>query len=160
MQKAGPVRTLYFVWRLIRAAIAGAAATLVDLGVLALLISALHVDPRAANIPALLAGGIANFIGNRHFAFRAANGSLARQAVLYTVVEVIALALNGVLYDTVLRYAPHLPYWLVRLVTSHVVFLCWSYPLWRGVFKGPKLEDRHPRPEDAAASGDASASPI
>jgi hypothetical protein len=25
-------------------------------------------------------------------------------------------------------------YWVVRLVTSHVVFLCWSYPLWRRVF--------------------------
>lgn len=149
--------------RLLRAGIAGAAATLVDLGVLAVLVSLLHVDPRAANVPALIAGGIANFLGNRHFAFRAANGSLARQAVLYTVVEVIALALNGFLYDAVLRAQPHAPYWLVRLVTSHVVFLCWSYPLWNKVFKEFKVrarEDRRPRPADVEASRDGSASPI
>ena len=145
---------------LLRAGIAGAAATLVDLGVLALLVSVLHQDPRAANVPALLAGGIANFLGNRHFAFRAARGSLARQAVLYTVVEVIALALNGVFYDTVLRFAPHAPYWLVRLATSHVVFLCWSYPLWRKVFKTRGREDLRPRPADAAAPHGANASPI
>ena len=30
--------------------------------------------------------------------------------------------------------ATHL-YWVVRLVTSHVVFLAWSYPLWRKVFR-------------------------
>lgn len=91
-----------------------------------------------------------NFLGNRHYAFRAAQGSLARQATLYTLVELVALALNGVLFDLVMRllaahavashsapvaawaYAP------VRLVTSHVVFLAWSYPLWRLVFKVPR----------------------
>ncbi len=128
---------LHRLARLLRAGIAGAAATLVDLGVLAALVSVLHVDPRAASVPALIAGGVANFIGNRHFAFRAADGSLVRQAALYTIVEVIALVLNGLLYDNVLRLFPqtHGAYWLVRLATSHVVFLCWSYPLWRNVFK-------------------------
>jgi putative flippase GtrA len=125
---------------LLRAGAAGVAATLVDLGVLALLVSAMHVDPRAASIPALIAGGIANFVGNRHFAFRAHEGSLARQAVLYTVVEVMALALNGLLYDLVLRTVPGAAgaYWLVRLATSHLVFLLWSYPLWRRVFVAPQ----------------------
>lgn len=124
------------VWRFLRAGIAGSAATLVDLGVLSLLVQIGHWDPRTASIPALLAGGIANFLGNRHFAFRAAQGSVARQALLYTVVEVIALALNGVLYDTALRTMPVAAhgYWAVRLVTSHLVFVCWSYPLWRRVF--------------------------
>lgn len=121
---------------LLRAGAAGIAATAVDLGVLTLLVSLFQVSPRAASIPALVAGGVANFIGNRHFAFRAQGGSLARQAVGYTLVEVIALALNGLLYDNVLRLFPVAEgaYWAVRLVTSHVVFLCWSYPLWRKVF--------------------------
>jgi putative flippase GtrA len=126
---------------LLRAGAAGIAATLADLGVLALLVSVFHWDPRAASIPALLAGGVANFIGNRHFAFRAgaAQGSLARQAVGYTAVEIVALALNGLLYDLVLHHAPVTAqaYWAVRLVTSHLVFLCWSYPLWRRVFAAP-----------------------
>jgi putative flippase GtrA len=97
----------------------------------------LHVDARVANVPALVVGGIVNFIGNRHFAFRAKAGHLGKQAVGYTAVELVALAMNGFLYESVLRTAPqtaHL-YWLVRLVTSHVVFLTWSYPMWRLVFR-------------------------
>jgi len=123
--------------RLLRAGGAGLAATLVDLAVLTVLVAAFHVDPRAASFPALLAGGVANFLGNRHFAFRAAEGSLQRQAVGYTLVELVALGLNALLYDFVLRTVPAAghAYWLVRLVTSHLVFLCWSYPLWRRVFR-------------------------
>jgi len=98
--------TLARLARLARAGIAGAAATLVDVGVLTALVAGAHVDPRAASLPALVAGGIANFVGNRHFAFRAAQGNLARQAILYTVVEVMALALNGLLFDTVLSTCP------------------------------------------------------
>lgn len=123
--------------RLLRAGGAGLAATLVDLAVLTLLVAVFHVDPRAASFPALLAGGVANFLGNRHFAFRAAEGSLQRQAIGYTLVELVALGFNALLYDLVLRTVPDAghAYWLVRLVTSHVVFLCWSYPLWRRVFR-------------------------
>lgn len=132
--------------KLLRAGLAGGAATLTDLGVLALLVSALHVSPRAASVPALVAGGVANFIGNRHFAFRAQEGSLARQAALYAIVEVIALALNGLFYDSVLRAFPATAgaYWAVRLATSHLVFLLWSYPLWRKVFAVPVKRARMP----------------
>jgi putative flippase GtrA len=124
------------LFRLARAGLAGASATLVDLGVLALLVSGLGVSARLASLPALVVGGVANFLGNRHFAFRAREGSLVRQAVLYTVVEGVALALNGALYDLVLRTHPETAhaYVLVRLCTSHLVFLCWSYPLWNRVF--------------------------
>jgi putative flippase GtrA len=124
------------ILELLRAGVAGIAATAVDVGTLALLVSVAHLDPRVASIPALVAGGVANFVGNRHFAFRARDGSVAKQALGYTVVELVALALNGLLYDTVLRLAPQTAhaYWAVRLVTSHVVFLAWSFPLWRKVF--------------------------
>ncbi len=120
-----------------RSGLAGAMATAVDLGVLALLVSGFGVSAHMANVPALVIGGIANFIGNRHFAFRARGGSLTHQAIGYTAVEIVALVLNGVLYEVALRVVPggaHL-YWLVRIVTSHLVFLCWSYPLWRRVFR-------------------------
>lgn len=122
--------------QLLRAGVAGAAATAADLTTLALLVSALHVDPRAASLPALAVGGVVNFVGNRDFAFRARAGRLARQATGYAAVELVALALNGLLYDAALRALPgaaHV-YWLVRLATSHAVFLGWSYPLWRKVF--------------------------
>jgi putative flippase GtrA len=123
--------------QLLRAGVAGLAATGADLATLALCVSLLHLDPRVASLPALLVGGVVNFLGNRHFAFRAKDGSLGKQAVGYVAVEVVALVLNGVLYDTVLRTVPgaaHV-YWLVRLATSHLVFLAWSYPLWRLVFR-------------------------
>jgi putative flippase GtrA len=124
---------------LLRAGAAGVAATAVDVATLAVLVSALHWDARAASIPALVAGGIANFLGNRHFVFRAARGALAQQAVGYTVIELVALALNALLYDAALRAFPAAAhaYWAVRLATSHVVFLAWSYPLWRRVFAVP-----------------------
>jgi putative flippase GtrA len=124
--------------RILRALLAGGAATLADVAVLALLVSVVGVDPRVASIPALIVGGIVNFVGNRHFAFRAAEGSLARQAVLYAVVELAALGANGVLFDIVMRLLPSGLAWAyvpVRLVTSHLVFLAWSYPLWRLVFR-------------------------
>lgn len=129
--------------RLLRAFLAGGAATIADLVVLTLLVSLLGLSPRIANVPALVAGGVVNFLGNRHFAFKAAEGSLAKQATLYTLVELVALALNGVLFDLAMQLpfvAPHAAAWVipVRLVTSHVVFLAWSYPLWRLVFKVPR----------------------
>ena len=125
--------------RVLRALLAGAAATLVDLGVLALLVSVLGVSARAANVPALVAGGVVSFFGNRHFAVRAARAPVGRQALLYTAVELAALALNGLLFELAMRALANHPelYGLVRLATSHVVFLAWSYPLWRLVFRVP-----------------------
>ncbi len=136
MNDGPPPTRLARLARFLRAGIAGALATLVDVATLAILVSGFHVDARAASVPALIAGGLANFVGNRHFAFRAREGSLVRQAVLYTLVEVFALAANALLYDAVLRTWPQTThaYWLVRLATSHLVFLAWSYPLWRRVF--------------------------
>lgn len=129
--------------QLLRAGIAGVGATAADIATLALLVSVLHVDARLASVPALVVGGVANFVGNRHFAFRAQSGHVGKQAAGYTAVEVVALALNGLLYDTVLRLVPgaRALYWLVRLVTSHVVFLGWSYPLWGRVFRVRPLTD-------------------
>ena len=127
--------------RILRALLAGGAATLSDVAVLAVLVSLVGLAPRAASVPALLVGGVVNFVANRHFAFRAVQGSLARQAILYTLVEIAALAANGALFDLVIRLLPNGLAWAyvpVRLVTSHLVFLAWSYPLWRFVFRVPR----------------------
>lgn len=133
------------VLRLLRSFASGAGATLADLVVLSLLVGVLRVDPRAASGPALLTGGVANFLLHRHFAFRARAGSVLRQAAGYTAVELASLVLNGVLYDVALRSLPELApfYWAVRLATTNVVYLGFSYPLWRRVFSVP--------PKDAMA---------
>jgi len=129
--------------KLVRAFLAGGAATIVDLVVLTILIAALGWPARVANVPALLVGGGVSFFANRHWVFRAREGSLSRQATLYVLVELVALALNGVLFDGAMRVASPLWYLPVRLVTSHLVFLAWSYPLWRLVFNGAGAPSGH-----------------
>ena len=121
--------------RFLRSLLAGGLATAVDLGTLALFVSVLHVAPRDANVPALLAGAAVQFFANRHFVFRAREGSIAKQALLFFVVEAGALLLNGLLYDQAMRLVPESLYAVVRLVTSNLVYVAFSYPLWRFVFR-------------------------
>jgi hypothetical protein len=80
---------------------------------------------------------VANFIGNRIYAFRARRGNVGTQALGYSAVEIVALGLNGLAFDTVLRFLPSVAhfFWLVRLGTTNLVFLLWSYPLWAKVFR-------------------------
>jgi|GEM_PF-733510 len=125
------------LFKLLRAAIAGGAATAADVATLTLLVSALGVDPHYANVPALLVGGVLGFFGNRHFVFRAGSGDPRRQFAGYVVVEGIGLFLSGLLFDVALRYVPHARdfYVPLRLVSGNVVFLAWSFPLWNRVFR-------------------------
>jgi putative flippase GtrA len=144
--------------RFLRSLLAGGAATVADLAVLALCTSALGLSPRVSSIPALIAGGIVNFLGNRHFAFRAADAALGRQAVQFLVVEFGTLLANGLLYDLALRALPRNvasgAYVLVRLATSNAVFLAWSYPLWRLVFRvpAPGMNGMNPKARSWSAS--------
>ena len=124
----------------LRATLSGGLATLADLGVLSILVSLLHVPVRAASLPALLVGGVVNFIGNRKFAFTekgAKPGPLPRQVILYTIVEIVALALSALLFDAALRHVhiAHNIYPVVRLATGSIVFFLWSYPLWKRIFR-------------------------
>jgi putative flippase GtrA len=119
---------------LVRSMLAGGVATVVDMATLALLVSVLEVPARVASVPALLLGGATNFFGNRHFAFRATAGNAGRQAVLYGFVFVVTLALTALFFDLAIR-AGFGPYWLVRLVVSNLVYLGWSFPMFRLVFR-------------------------
>ncbi|MGZ5967377.1 MAG: GtrA family protein [Polyangiales bacterium] len=123
--------------KLLRSLLAGGAATFADLLVLLLAIHVLHLDARIASIPALVAGGVVSFFGNRHFAFRAGAGDVRKQAFLYTATEVVALVLNGLLYDVAVRALHPTAFGVVltRLLTQNAVFLLWSFPLWRHVFR-------------------------
>lgn len=128
-----------------RSLLTGGAATLTDLAVLAFAVGVLHVAPRIASLPALFAGAVVQFFGNRHFAFRAKRGALSRQATLFVITEAIALALNGLLFNAVATSFPLTTSTalVARAITTNVVFLAWSYPVWRRVFRPTKsLEDR------------------
>lgn len=136
--------TVAWLLQTVRAGAAGIFATAVDLATLTILVSGFHVSPHVANVPALVAGGVANFALNRHFAFRSKSEPVLRQAVGYTVVEAVALALNGWLFEVALRLFPDAThaYWALRLATSHMVFLLWSYPLWCFVFRATPARRR------------------
>jgi len=125
------------VARLVRSAGAGAIATLIDLGTLSALVALAGVSPRAASVPALVMGAIAMFFGQKHLAFRARRGDSKREAVLFALVQIGGLAVNAILYELVMRAVPASArhYVAVRLVTTNVVWLAYSFPLWHLVFK-------------------------
>ena len=137
------------IQRLLRAGVAGLIATGADLLTLVVLVDVARLSPRAASVPALIAGGIVNFIGNRDFVFNARSGNLVKQSMGYIAVELGALALNAMEYDAALRIIPAAArvFWLVRLGTTNLVFLGWSYPLWHDVFRagdaGPPRASNH-----------------
>jgi putative flippase GtrA len=125
------------ILRLVRSAVAGGLATLVDLAVLTALVSLFGLTPRQASVPALLAGGVTAFVTQKHYAFRAPGGPVVRQAVQFAFVQIGSSVLTGVLYDFALRRVPSFnsAYVLVRLVTSNIVWLGFSFPLWHFVFR-------------------------
>lgn len=123
--------------RLLRSAGAGAAATLVDLGLLTGLVALAGVSPRAASVPALVVGNVVTFFGQKSFAFHAPRAHAAGQAVGFVLVEGGGFVLNVLLFELVLRLLPvaTLHYALTRLLTTNAVWLLYSFPLWHLVFR-------------------------
>ncbi|WP_394840121.1 GtrA family protein [Pendulispora rubella] len=123
--------------RLARSAGAGAFATLADLGVLALLTSGVGLGPRAASIPAFTVGAIVMYFGQKYFAFGERGKVRRAQAMLFAVVQLVGLALNAALFEGVMRFIPGTrPFYLpVRLVTTNLVWLAYSFPVWHLVFR-------------------------
>jgi putative flippase GtrA len=123
---------------------AGSFATLADLAVLTLL-CALGIPARVASIPALLAGGVVNFVGNRNYAFSARGANdLHKHLSLFALVELFALALNALIFDLAVRGIPAAAAHVViaRLIIGNVVFVCFSYPLWRRIFQPRSVSKR------------------
>lgn len=119
--------------RIGRSVLVGGAATLLDLGVLALLVEVAHLPATVANVPALLVGALVQFLGCRYFVFPAQGTDLRKQAGGFAAVEVATLALNGVAFH-VLVAGLHVPYAFARPLGTFLVFIAFSYPLWRLVF--------------------------
>jgi putative flippase GtrA len=126
--------------RLFRSGAAGAGASLADLAVLTGLVQLGGLSPRAANVPALVTGAIIMFFGQKLLAFKARGGSVARELLLFAAVQIGGLVLTGFLFDVALRTWPALEhhYVIVRLVTTNLVWLFYSFPLWHWVFRAPK----------------------
>ena len=131
--------------RLVRSAGAGTIATLVDLGFLSFLVAVVGVSPRGASVPALVVGAVVMFFGQKYLAFRARRGDTKREIVLFALVQIGGLALSAILYDLVMRSSPAAArhYVAARMVTTNVVWLAYSFPLWHLVFK-PKADPPSP----------------
>jgi putative flippase GtrA len=125
--------------RLVRSGAAGAGASIADLVLLTCLVQLGGLSPRAASVPALITGGVVMFFGQKYVAFRGRGTSMARELLLFTVVQIGGLVLTGLLFDFALRLAPSLTHYyvVVRLITTNLVWLFYSFPLWHWVFRAP-----------------------
>jgi putative flippase GtrA len=121
------------VGKLIRSAVVGIGATLVDLATLALLVEVVGVRPEIANVPALVLGLAAQFLGNKFFAFRDKSTEHVKQGAAFALVETGALLLNALIFHLLVTRTS-LPYPLARVAGQSLVYFGFSYPLWGRIF--------------------------
>lgn len=112
----------------------GALATLTDLVVLTVLVSAVHLSPRVASPFGLVAGVLVQFVGNKIFAFEDRSSRWARQGAQFFAVEALGFALNLWLFDLAVRSVP-LPLLVLRLVVTNAVYFGVCLPLWSRIFR-------------------------
>ena len=125
--------------RLVRSAGAGLFATGADVGSLALLVQVFGVAPRNASAPALVFGSVVAFFGQK-VAFEsrgASRAEVARQMVLFAIVQAIGLVLTWLVFDRALAWSDPATrwYWATRLAANNVVWLGFSFPAWHYVFR-------------------------
>ena len=132
--------------RLLRSGLAGLVATLSDLAVLTALTELGGLSPRVASVPALVTGAIVMFFAQKHLAFGGKGKPKARELVEFAAVQLGGLVLTGFLYDSALRLVPSLVahYVVVRLVTTNLVWLGYSFPLWHVVFRDRSARAERP----------------
>ncbi|MCB9736734.1 MAG: GtrA family protein [Deltaproteobacteria bacterium] len=112
----------------------GVVATLTDLAMLWLAVTVLGIPEAVANVPALLAGVVVQFFGNKYVAFEDRSRDLVRQGAWFAAIECGALALNAGLFH-LLAVVLGAHYLVARLVASALVYVGYSYPLWGRLFR-------------------------
>ena len=123
-----------------RSALVGVGATLVDLGALLVLVEGLGVEPLVANVPALIAGLLVQFIGNKVYAFQDRSTRYLEQGVRFAAVEAGAFALNALAFHLLLTLTPT-PFVAARIIGSAAVYFGFSYPLWTRIFARARLTE-------------------
>lgn len=129
-----PARPLERLLVALRSMGVGGLATLVDLGLLVLLVSAAGLSPRLASPVALLCGVGLQFVGNKLVAFRDRSPRWAAQALRFAGVELLGFVANLWLFDVAVRFVP-LPMLALRLVTTSLVYFALCLPLWSLIFR-------------------------
>jgi putative flippase GtrA len=93
------------------------------------------------------------FFGNRTFAFHATGGSMRRQVLLFCAVESVTLTLNWLFFRFLVK-SVHLPIEVANVIVTFVIYVCFSYPAWRIVFRVSKPQEQG----KGQGKGDAGAS--
>lgn len=117
----------------LRSTLVGAAATLGDLAALTLLVEVFGLLPAVANVPALLLGVGVQFAGNKWFAFQNRSRDYVRQGLQFAAVEAGTIALNAIAFHVLVTATP-IPYAIARLLGTALVYVAFSYPLWKRIF--------------------------
>jgi putative flippase GtrA len=120
--------------RFLRSSLVGIVATAADFTVLEVCMRLLHLEAGTSKIFAFLVGLSVQFFGNRSFAFHATGGSMRRQVLLFCLVESVALTLNWALFRQLVNRA-RLPIEIANFLVTFVVYVGFSYPAWRIVFR-------------------------
>ena len=120
--------------RFVSAVGVGGLATLADFLLLVLFVEVGGVSPEAASLPALALGAVVQFVGCRELVFRHQDRSALAVIGPFVLVELVTLGLNALLFVGLVRLVP-LPYPILRLVTTFVVFVGFSFPAWHWVFR-------------------------
>lgn len=99
----------------------------------------LGLTPTTARLPALVAGAMVQFAGNRGFTFRARAGHLPRQVRWFIVAELATLALNWSTFRLLVPRLGFLAPELVGFAGTFLVFVGFAYPMRRlVVFRLPE----------------------
>ena len=123
-----------------RAQIASILATLVDFGLLVLLVEKAGLWYVLATSMGAAAGAATNFSINRYWSFEAGEAPWRKQAARYAAVSAGSLLLNTAgVYALTDGFGS--PYPISKLVTALVVGWVFNYPLHRGfVFSSPSSQ--------------------
>ena len=124
-----------------RSATVGILATIVDLIMLAVLVECVGLSPAWANVPALVAGLAVQFFGNKFFAFGDRSRAYAKQGSQFVLVELGALVLSGLAFHLAVTLLS-VPYALARMACGGLVYVSYSYPLWRLIFRAKTSQQR------------------
>lgn len=112
----------------------GIVATTVSWACLIAEVELLGLSKSVANITSLLVGSSIQFLGNRQFTFQRGTRRVSRQALLFVLVESVALTLNSALFEFFVR-SSLIRYELARPVCNFLSFTFYSFPMWHYVFK-------------------------
>lgn len=121
--------------------VAAVLATIVDFGVMALLVEVVGLRPFLATLGGATAGAFTNFQLGRHWIFAAREEGAAPQALRYALVSGASAGLNALG-----EYAMHdvlgVDYLPARAVIAVSVSVLWNFPMHRRfVFRRPRSKE-------------------